>query len=230
MVERQKIGGVAALIEAATFVFGFALFATVLSDYTSGPYDPASRVAFLVDHQAALSIWHAVILIVFGIVLVPLVLGINDRLRGDAPAIAQVAVVFGVIWAGLVIAGGMIANIGVRTVADMHAIDPSGAEPVWAALDAVQDGVGGGNEVVGGIWVVLVSWAAMRTGVLPRPLNVLGLVAGAAGVVTIVPALTDVGAVFGLGLIVWFTWVGVVLLRDPAPAASTQGRAFEHAV
>jgi hypothetical protein len=52
MFASERVGGIAALIAAATFVFGFALFATVLSDYTTGDPTPAESVAFLVDNQA----------------------------------------------------------------------------------------------------------------------------------------------------------------------------------
>ncbi|KAA3640760.1 MAG: hypothetical protein DWP92_02420 [Armatimonadetes bacterium] len=44
-----------------------------------------------------------------------------------------------------------------------------------------------------------------------RWVNYLGVVMGVAGLVTVVPALEEVGAVFGLGLIVWFTSVGITL-------------------
>jgi hypothetical protein len=209
----MKIGGLAALIEAGTFVFGFALFATMLSDYTTGDPTPEESVAFVVDNRAALYAWNLVILIVFGIVLVPLVLALYERLKSGAPALAQTATAFGVIWAGLVLAAGMIANIGLGTVDDLAGTDPARAEPVWSVLDSVQNGLGGGNEVAGGVWVLLVSWAALRTKALPQALNYLGMVSGAAGLVTVVPPLELVGAVFGLGLIVWFVWVGIVLLR-----------------
>jgi len=88
---------------------------------------------------------------------------------------------------------------------------------VWSALDSVQNGLGGGNEIVGGVWIMLVSWAALKTAVLPRALNSVGLAAGAAGLITVIPALEAVGAVFGIGLIVWFVWVGVLLLKEHAP-------------
>ena len=74
-------------------------------------------------------------------------------------------------------------------------------------------GLGGGNEIVGGLWVLLVSWIALRD-VLPKALNYLGMIVGVAGIVTLVPALTEVGAIFGLGIIVWYIWVGIVLLRN----------------
>lgn len=229
MDQYQRAGGLASLVAAATFLFGIAMFATMLTDYTTGDPTPGESVAFLVDNQAALYIWNVVIFIVFGIALVPVVLALHQRLRDRSPALAHAAAGFGLIWAGLVLAAGMVSNIAIGTVADLHDTDPAGAEPVWSALDSVQNGLGGGNEIAGGVWVLLVSWAALQTVGLPRWLNYLGLVAGLAGLVTVIPPLEAVGAVFGIGLIVWFVGVGVVLLRDATPSraassTSTQGR------
>ena len=70
------------------------------------------------------------------------------------------------------------------------------------------------------MWVLLISWAALRGGGLPRLLNYFGLLVSLAGVITIVPGLSDVGAIFGLGSIVWFAWVGIVLLRSRSNAAA----------
>jgi hypothetical protein len=223
---RQRIGGVAALVEAATFVIGIAMFVTVLADYTTGDPTPAESVAFLVDNQAVLYVWNVIIFIVFGVALVPVVLALHGRLKGAAPALAQASTAFGLIWAGLVLAAGMVTNIGIGTIADLDDTDPARAETVWSALDSVQNGLGGGNEIVGGLWVLLVSVAALRTAALPSALNYLGIASGVAGLVTIVPPLEAVGAIFGVGLIVWFTWLGTVLLRgsrDPRGAVSTQG-------
>ena len=214
MEQRQKVGGMAALVAAGTFLFGIVLFVTALTDYTTGDPTPKESVAFLVDNQAALYIWNLVIFIIFGIALVPVVLALRERLKTRSPGLAQAAGAFGLIWAGLVLAAGMVSNIAIGTVADLYDTDPVGAEPVWSALDSVQNGLGGGNEIAGGVWVLLVSWAALKTTALPRALNYLGIVAGAAGLVTVVPALEAVGAVFGIGLIVWFVWVGVILLKQ----------------
>ena len=84
----------------------------------------------------------------------------------------------------------------------------------------MQNGLGGGNEVVGGLWVLLVSLAALWKGGLPKTLNYLGVVIGLAGLITVVPgievigALSGLGVVFGLGFIVWFVWVGIFLLSS----------------
>ncbi len=221
MKSLQKAGGVAALIDALTFIVAIALLVIVFlpAGYGDLAVDPLQNVEFLVANQAILYLWNFVAYVIFGTFLVVVALALYARLQEGAPALAQVATAFGLIWAGLMFASGMVANIGASVVADVFGRDPAQAGSVWLALTLVVDGLGGGNEIVGGLWVLLVSWAGLRSGALPRALNIFGLVVSAAGIVTLVPALTDVGAIFGLGSIVWFIWVGIVLLRSAPEAA-----------
>ncbi len=210
----QKSGGVLAFLEAATIVVGLGLFATSLSDYTTGDPTPAESVAFVVDNEALMYVWNTITMVVFGVAFVFVVLALHERLAAGARKVSIAATAFGLIWAGLLIAGGMVTNIGLGAVSDLHADGSGDVEAVWSALDAVQNGLSGGNEIVGGVWILLVSWAGLRSQALPRGLNYLGVVMGGTALVTIIPALEDVGAVFGLGLIVWFVWLGIVMLRD----------------
>ncbi len=223
----QRLGGIASLIEAATFVVGFALFFTLLADadYGSLDIDPAENVAFLADNQLVMYAWNFTIYVMFGIALVVLALALHERLKAKSPAIMQVATAFGLIWSGLVIASGMVANIGAGVVVDLSKNNPDQAESTWLSLQFVVNGLGGGNEIVGGVWVLLVSWAALRAAELSRALNYVGVVVGGAGVLSLIPALGEaLGAVFGLGLIVWFVWLGLHMLRQSPVAAESEPR------
>ena len=208
-----KMGGIAGIIAALTFIFGFALFVTSFEPLTTGELNTVQTVEFLRDNQSIFYVWNLVIYVLFGVVQAVLALALRERLKEVAPGLAQVTAALGLIWAVLVIASGMVANVGASAVIDLYAADPTQAGTVWAAIDSIYKGMGGGNEIVGGLWVVLVSWAALRGG-LPKALNFVGLLVGAAGIVTLVPPLTDVGAIFGLGIIVWYIWVGITLLRS----------------
>ena len=85
----------------------------------------------------------------------------------------------------------------------------------WQGFESVASGLGNGNgEILGGIWTLLVSLAALRVGGLPKAQNILGLVVGAVGILSIFPALTGLTGIFGLGQMIWFVWLGVVLLRE----------------
>lgn len=212
----QKVGGISALIEAAVYIAGFGLFLTVLD--SSGHAGPVQQVVFLAENRVALYIANLLIYVVFSVFLVVLALALYERLKAEAPAIMQVATAFGLIWAGLVIASGMIANIGMSTVVGLYSKDPEQAASLWLAIGTIQEGMGGGNEIVGGLWVLLISWAAIRTGWHPAALNYLGVVIGLAGILTVVPTFDILMDVFGLGQIVWFAWLGIVMLRG-SPSA-----------
>jgi hypothetical protein len=52
-------------------------------------------------------------------------------------------------------------------------------------------------------------------------LNFLGILVGVAGIASLIPALTDtLVGIFGLGQIVWFIGLGIVLLRRNPKAAA----------
>ena len=214
----SRAGAIGGLVAAATFVFGIALFVSSLSDYTDPDATPAESVDFLVGHQTTLFVWYLVIFLVFGVAIIPLARALHSRLGDVNPQLADIGAVFAYIWAGLMFATGMISNIGISAVADLDDADPAAAEHLWSAIDTVTDGLGGGNELVGGMWILLVSLAAWGTGRLPTGLNVLGIVSALAGLVTLIPGLSDIGMIFGLGSIAWFAWTGIVLFRTDAVA------------
>lgn len=211
MKDLQKIGGIASLIEAAVYVVGFALYFAVLDP--TGYDGPVGQVEFLADNRAAMQIGNLVIYIFFSIFLVVLAIALHERLRIAAPATMKIATAFGLIWAGLVVASGMVFNIGIEAVVRLYETEPERAATVWQAIATVQEGLGGGNEIVGGIWILLLSRVALQSGVFSRPLNSLGVGIGIAGILTMVPGLQALTAVFGLGQIAWFAWLGIAMLR-----------------
>ena len=217
MKNLQKVGGIAALYEAAVYVLGMVFFLVVV-DYPS-VVDPAEKVALLVDNQAVMYLMYLLLYVVFGIFLVALALALYERLKAGSPAIMQIATAIGLIWACIIIASGYIFNIGIDTVVDLYGNDPGQAATVWVAIESVSQGLGGAKgEILGGIWVLLVSWAALQAGGLPRVLNYIGVVIGVAGILSAVPALGALGfgIIFALGQIVWFIWLGLFMLRGSA--------------
>jgi len=213
MKTMQKFGGFAALYLAIAYLIGMVIFLVVL-DYPSIT-DPAQKVALLVEMQMVTFSTNLLMYVFFGVFLIVLSLALYDRLKAGAPAIMQVATAIGIIWAGSLIASGMVSNAGIAPVVALYAKDPAQAALTWQGIEAVAIGLGNGNgEILGGLWTLLVSLAALRAGGLPRGLNILGLVVGVVGILSLIPALTDLlTGVFGLGQIVWFVWLGIVLLR-----------------
>ena len=210
----QKFGGFAALYLAVAYLIGIVLFLVVL-DYPSMT-DPAQKVALLVEKQMVIFSTNLLMYVFFGVFLIVLSLALYDRLKSGAPAIMQVATAIGIIWAGSLIASGMVSNAGIAPVVALYANDPAQAALTWQGIESVASGLGNGNgEILGGLLTLLVSLAALRAGGLPKGLNILGLLVGGVGIISIIPGLTELMiGVFGLSQIIWFVWLGIVLLRS----------------
>ncbi|MFC4301981.1 DUF4386 family protein [Cohnella boryungensis] len=214
------IGGIAALINGFAYIVGIGLVFSYLSPIMDA--ETEEYVKFMVDHQTLMFVWHLLIYLVAGVSMVPLTLALHERLKHGSPSLMLITTAFGLIWVATVISSGMIIVNDLGIIADLYGKDPEQAVTVWLSLSAVEKGLGGVIELPGGLWILLVSWAALQSGRLPKVLNVTGLVIGAAGVLTVVPALYNGGYVFGIGAIAWFIGVGIVLLHSHYSAASSK--------
>jgi hypothetical protein len=145
--------------------------------------------------------------------------------------LSQAGAVLGCLWATMLVACGLVTNAGGAAVVALHATDPARAVAVWQAIEPVADGLGGaGGELLGGLWVLIVSVAAVRVGGFPKALCWSGIVVGAAGLVSVVPGLAAGAYVFGLLQIVWFVWLGIVMLRSASRRSEATTTAGDGAV
>jgi hypothetical protein len=209
----RRTSGFAALYLAAALVAAMLYF--LIGTNMPSVTDPGEQVQLLVDHQLGLHLMYLVAYVAFGLVLAVLALGLHERLAGIAPATSRMAVAVGLIWSGLLVASGLVFNVGMNSVVDLNTTDPAAAIVAWQAIYPVTLGLGGaGGEVLGGTWLLLVSLVTLRGHALPTWLSWSGLIAGAAGIISAVPGLAAVTVVFGLLIIIWLVGLGVTLLRE----------------
>jgi hypothetical protein len=188
------------------------LFLFVL-DYPS-IVDPAQKVALLVEKQTVIYATNLILYVIFGVFLLVLMLALYERLKAGAQAMMQIATAIGIIWAGSLIASGMVSNAGIAPVVALYAKDPVQAALTWQSFEVIASGLGNGNgEILGGLMTLLVSWAALRAGRFPKFLNYLGVVVGVVGIVSTIPGLTDLVGVFGMSQIIWFVWLAIIMLQ-----------------
>lgn len=212
MQQLQIFSGFSAIGQGLIYIFAFLYFGV----FWVFPYgeSPSQIMLFMRDNQLSFSAITFFMYIVFGCLLAILVAGINQRLRWKQSILIQVATIFGCVWVGLVVASGMISNVGLDSVLALAIENPQKAIDAWSVINILVESLGGGNELIGGLWVLLLSVAAIRVQEFSWPLNSLGIFVGSIGVLTIYPAeiLTEI---FGVSQIVWFFWLGTVLLRNP---------------
>lgn len=216
----QKVGGFSALYLALAYIVGMIGFLSMVDIFSVG--DPVQKVALMADNLSFLYLLHLFVYVVWGIFMVVLALALYARLKAGSPAIAQIATIFGIFWGCVIILSGMIHNVAMQNVVDLYGKDPTQAGTIWLTIESVLGGLAGSNEAIGGIWILLLSWAALRAKELSRVLNFLGVVVGLAGIISLVPALAEMYIyIFALGQIVWFVWLGIVLLRSNTVKTAT---------
>lgn len=214
----RRAGGFASLYAAASLLAAMPYFLLIskVPDIAS----PVEKLAALGASRGGQYAMTLVVYVGFGLALVVLAAALNERLKENAEVLMKVATPIAFIWAGLLIASGMVFNVGMESCLSLMSTDPTQAAALWASTNLVSSGLSGNGEVVGGSWMLLVSLAGLKTRRLPLAHVILGLAVAAVGISSVVPALRNLAAVFGLGQIAWCTWVGILLLKGIRGARS----------
>jgi len=214
----QQAGGAAALYVALALLAAIPYFLLVV-DYP-GASTAADKVTLIIDHYPSMYPMYLASYVAFGIAVGVVALALWDRLHTAAPFTVRAATGIGLLWSVALVTSGLVFTYGMTTIDALAATDLPEAVATWQAVEPVALALGGaGGELLGGLWVLLISVAVLRGGGLPKALAWLGAAIGVVGLVSVVPALHDAAIAFGLLEIVWFAWLGVVLLRSKATAA-----------
>lgn len=207
----QKFAGITAILEALIYISAFVYFGAYWAYPAEGT--ALEKMQYLAENQLSFSAIYFLMYAVFGILLAVLVVGLYERLKLNSNALVKVASVFGAVWVVLVIASGMLANIGLSHAIALMDVSAEKAFDMWRIISVIIDSLGGGNEIVGGLWVLLISIAALKASTFSKGLNYLGVIVGIAGIATVYPddTLTEI---FGITQIVWFVWLGVSMVKQ----------------
>jgi hypothetical protein len=211
----QKAGGIAALTHAFAYLVGIIIAVTLIFPVLDA--DTSGYIKFVSDNQFLMHIWILICYWGSAITIVIMALALYDRLKVNSSGLMKVATAFGLIWAGLIIGSGNLMLNNFHVITDLYAIDPTLAATAWTILEAVENGITSGNELVGSLWVLLLSYSALRHGGLPKALNYAGIALAIVGICTLVPDLASLAGVafaFGLGMVGWSIWLGIVMLRN----------------
>ncbi|RYV52829.1 DUF4386 family protein [Pengzhenrongella frigida] len=213
----DKAGGLAALYLALAYIAAMPFFLLVV-DYPAAT-TAAEKVTSIVRNYPSMYAMYLVSYVFLGVVLAVLVLSLFERLRHGSDLGARVATVLGLMWATALVLSGLIFNHGMGTVVSLAEKSPEQAAVVWQAIEPVTDSLSGaGGETLAGLWLLVVSWTALRGRALPTTLVWFGAATGLIGLVSTVPALHEASYAFGLLQIIWFAWLATVLLTHRANA------------
>ncbi|MGD1859007.1 MAG: hypothetical protein ACFB0E_03435 [Leptolyngbyaceae cyanobacterium] len=200
MTHLQKLGGIAAFINVIVLI---ATLATVIFLIGfSAIADPNKLIDLAIHNPTPLLIQDGLKFVSATISSV-LILALANYLRRDASALLSVATGLGFLSVLCLVSNTVLSLYAIFQVAahDETALsgDPLNGMIGILAMAAIS---------LDGLWLLLVSWTALKGQQLPSPLCYLGL---GMGILSLVPPL---GIVVLLLSLVWSVWIGRVLLRE----------------
>jgi len=152
--------------------------------------------------------------VLFGPFLVSLIVALYHYLYKDEDFFLKMGALTGIIWAGSLVASGMIANSGLLYVSSIFKSNPAQAETAWQIIDSIAMGIGNGNgEILGGLFTLFISISGLKSKKLSKFTSYSGCVIGSIGIISLIPALVDLTGLFGMLQIVWFISLTVYFFR-----------------
>lgn len=206
----RRCGGVAAISMALCYLAVALIFFGVLSQPEHA--SPVQKIQYAAQHYVLISLGYAIGYLVFGFLLAVMVIAIAQQLPQPHAALLQIASLFGKVWVVLMMASGMIALLGLHRSIHLVDTDPMLAVILFHVMGLLTNALGGGIELVGGLWILLFSLAGLQQQPQRAKLHWLGLFTGCFAMLTVFHTLPYLKEAFGMSQLVWQLWFGVVLL------------------
>jgi len=208
----KKIGIVSSLYLAVSYIIGIVIFLFILK-YQSID-DISQKFQLIIKKTNMIFLTNMLMYIFFGPFLISLIVVLNQYLHKDETFFVKLGSLIGIIWAGSLIASGMIANSGLLLVSSLYKVNPVQAEASWQIIDSIAMGIGNGNgEILGGIFTLCISISGLISKKLSYFTSYSGCIIGIIGMLSTIPVLIDLTGLFGILQIVWFISLTMLFFR-----------------
>lgn len=204
----------------AIAVFGMALcyisMAVIFFGLITLPagLDTLGRLQYVLQqHYLLVAIGYGIGYLLFGVLLAILLQALRQVIADAQSAVAGLAERFGQVWLVLMMASGMVALISMDMTLRLLDSSTEQALALHNSYQLLTNALGGGIELVGGLWALLLSLAGLKHHILPKSLHRLGIIVGSLGIATVLHTLPYLKDAFGITQFIWFIWLGVALLR-----------------
>ncbi len=210
----KSLAGAAFIGMALCYITLFIIYGALLN--TPSDANTAEKIAYLIENKGLYNFTYILGYVLFSCLLCFCVYVIGNLYQQvSKPAIAM-ATLFGYFWVVVLLCAGMIGISSNELLASYSPSNPAAAEVIYYARVLLTESLGGGIEFIGGVWLLLLGAVSWRHGLFSKSLSVFTMVKGAVGVITLFCADSVLRDLFGITGIVWFIWMGIVMIKKPS--------------
>lgn len=197
----KKLAATSAVYGGLSYIGGIFVYLQLLQ------YDSATsaneQLTIISENSVLVHFTTLHIYVIFSFGIIVLATYLHLRLKDQQPILGLLGLISGVIWATILIASGFI-SMGVTTLL-MNGTAASELVSTWQAIDIVSNALGGGNELMGGVFTGLLSLAMYKARFSGVATSILGTLVLVGGTISALPYLTDIGiGIFVISQILWF--------------------------
>lgn len=231
MRDTNRIGGWAALVEAVFFLIVPVLFVLVLPRLglsLSDQGDTSKLLLFSIKNPLLVLFDIAMVIAAGAIVILALVL--QDQFRDSAPFAMRGAVIAASIGAALFVVSGIGDAYDLLGMGQLYASNHTLATTAYAAVGTLAFGLYYAGVMVYGVWALVTSWVALRSGAFSPAQNYLGIAWGVLAILSVFA--TGSATLYLLALLVpilgviWTGWLAMRMLRlTPSVRVPARARA-----
>ena len=197
----KKFAVISAVYGGLSYIGGIFVYLVLIGDNSGAAV--AEQVAIMGQNAFLIHITTLHIYVLFSAGIIAIAAYTYRKLQSEQPALALLSLIAGVIWATLLIASGFISMAFTNALMSGGVTDSLIA--AWPAIDIVSDALGGGNELLGGVFTGLLSFALYKARLGTMLTYGLGLIVCVGGLISTLPYLADVGiGIFVMSQIPWF--------------------------
>lgn len=201
-------------INLACFSIGLVLLFCHFDYMTDSQISPEQVLASLLLDVILFLSWHVIVYFVYGLSLLLLTISIFMLAVKREPEKAIAVLVVGALWSGFMLISGGVSVETIHKVAELYPHNSEAAIHLWLTMKVVLESVGGGNELIGAVWVLLVSQLFNGTNYWLKATRNAGFLIAIVGLGTLLDKSEVCTSLFGVSLLLWF-----VLLFKALPVA-----------
>lgn len=197
----KKLAVISAVYGGLSYIGGIFVYLQLLQ------YDSATsaseQLAIIGNNPVLVHITTLHIYIIFSFGMIALATYLYLKLKDQQPILGLLSLITGVLWVTILIASGFI-SMAVTTLL-MNGTATSDLTSAWQAIDIISNALGGGNELIGGVFTGLLSLTMYKARFCGVATSMLGALVCIGGTISALPYLADIGiGIFVISQILWF--------------------------
>lgn len=207
MSKQNKLAAASLLLMATSYVILMVIYGAILvmpADLTD-----VDKLGWVTENLGMINLTYVIGYVLFSCLLLVVSIQVENIIKVDSPFWAKTTHSFGLIWALLLTATGLIVITSNNLISEAEL---SSALAYYHTSNLLSDALGGGIEFTGGVWILLIGAFGFYTRTFGLAFSGFSVIKGITGIATLFSTDMVLRIAFGLTGVVWFIWFAVVLL------------------